>query len=192
MLNIHHAPIHWAVSLLSLSSLVSPAWGQPGAGYALLAWSGLEIQTVSHVAVLPQPGFDAAETQRLVHTESSHPGVISTQLRLALEYVELSLQRVATGGPSDGPGGWWEPAYVGYKLASVAHHGVGLQIAKTTWGDPVLAWEFKTIDDARAHWRNGLEAVGKTRSAKPGALGLVSQELNSALALIQQVLAVLP
>lgn len=192
MLNIRRVLFGWALALVGVISLPLPARGQPKAGYVPLAWSAPVVQTVSHVAIAPQPGFDTAETQLLVHTESANPLVIASQLRLGSEYIRLSVQRIVEGETQDGPGGWWEPAYVGYKLVSIAHHGVALQSSKTKWDDPLLAWEFKVINDARQHLRNGLENVGKTRSGQAGASQYVSQELNWGLAVVQEVLAVMP
>lgn len=145
-----------------------------------------------HVPVSPQPGLSTAEAARLVHTESDKSAVIAAQLRLGSEYVRLGLRRLAAGELQDGATGWWEPAYLGYKLVSVAHHGVTLQISRSTWKDPLLDMESKKLDAARAQMRNALESANHVRAGDGGAVSYAMRSLNDSLALVQQALVLLP
>jgi hypothetical protein len=170
----------------------------------LLIWSAAALvftmgapSTVraDHVAVNPQPGFNTTEASDLVHTENSNPAVIAAQLRLGVRYVRLSQQRVAAGQLQEGPEGWWEPGFLGYKLVSSAHHGIqlgGEKAKKVVVSDPMLPWESKTINEARAHLRNGLEYTNHVKANEPGAADYAIQELNVGIALVQRVLAVMP
>jgi hypothetical protein len=153
------------------------------------------IAMADHVPVNPQPGFNTAEANELVHTESAQSAVIAAQLRLGVRYVRLSVQRVAAGQLQDGPGGWWEPGFLGYKLVSIAHHGIelsGEKAKKVAVADPMLPWEFKTINDARQRLRSGLEHVNHVKAEEPGAADYAIQELNAGIALVERVLVLMP
>jgi hypothetical protein len=147
-----------------------------------------------HVAVNPQPGFNTAEARELVHTESATSAVITAQLRLGVRYVRLSLERVGAGQLQDGPEGWWEPGFLGYKLVSSAHHGIelgGEKAKKVSMPDPMLPWESKTINEARQRLRNGLEHINHVKAGEPGAAEYSIQELTAGIALVQRVLGVM-
>jgi len=148
-----------------------------------------------HVAVNPQPGFNTSEARELVHTESSKAAVISTQLRLGAAYVRLGVNRLAASQLQEGREGWFEPAYLGYKLVSVAHHGIELseeKAKKLTMPDPLLPWQSSNIAEARQHLRLGIEHINHLKANEAGAVEYVIQELNLGVALVQRVLIVMP
>ncbi len=157
-------------------------------GMLALTWPTL----ADHVTVNPQPGFDAAEGDRLAHTDSDKPEVISSQLRIGTAWVRLGLQRIANGQVADGPQGWLEPATVGYHIITAAHHGIDYRRSKFRSSDPMLDWESKTINEARQHLRNGIERIEHTRAGEPGAFQYVTRELNRGLALVQRVQTIYP
>lgn len=142
-----------------------------------------------HVPVSPQPGFNTGEAARLVHTESDKNDVIAAQMKLGSAYVRLGVQRLTAGALQGGATGWWEPTYLGYKLVSIAHHGVEIQIARAKWKDPMLGMESKKLLDSRALMRNALENVNHITAGDDGAVAAAVQSLQNSLSLVQQAQA---
>jgi hypothetical protein len=144
-----------------------------------------------HVSVSPQPGFNAAEAARLVHTDSDKNDVMAAQLRLGSEYVRLGMRRLAAGDLQDGATGWWEPTFLGYKLVSKAHQGVEAQMSKSKVKDPLLSMEWKKLSDSRALMRNALESVNHIKAGEAEAIAAGVRSLNDSLVLVQQAKALL-
>jgi hypothetical protein len=153
------------------------------------------IATGDHVAVNRQPGFNTAEAAELVHTESAKPAIIAAQLRLGSAYVRLGESRLAANQLQDGPDGWFEPAYLGYKLISIAHHGLELseeKAKKIAVPDPTLRWQSTNIAEARQHLRLGIEYVNHLKADESGAPEYIIRELGLGVALVRRVLIVMP
>ncbi len=150
----------------------------------------------THVPVSPQPGFNTEEADRLVHLEHSkrtiRDGVIGEQLRLGVAYIRLARQRLATGQLDEGPTGWREPAYLGYKLISVGIHGLELKQGRHPLEAQMVKRNIDMLDLARAPIRTALDRAKRTSQGNAHDIALATEKIQEGLTLLQRAQAVIP
>ncbi|MEX2222031.1 MAG: hypothetical protein WEG40_09555 [Candidatus Rokuibacteriota bacterium] len=167
-------------------------------GTALLVAAGAPAPSAlaTHVPVSPQPGLDREEADRLVHLEHSKrtitQGVIGEQVRLGTAYIRLAALRLAAGQVEEGPTGWREPAYLGYKLVSGGIHGLELKLDKNPIEATITKRHIDLLDLARAPIRHAIDRAKHTRDGDPKDIAFATEKLQQGLTLLRQAQAVIP
>jgi hypothetical protein len=150
----------------------------------------------THVPVSPQPGFDAEEAGRLVHLEHSKrtitQGVIGEQVRLGIAYIRLGLKRIAGGHVEEGPRGWREPTYLGYKLISVGIHGLELKLGRHPDEAPMTKRHIDMLDLGRAPIRHAIDRAKDTSEGNERDIAFAIEKLQEGLRILQAAQVVIP
>lgn len=145
--------------------------------------------SATHVPISPQPGFDPEEADRLVHLEHSKrsvlQGVIAEQVRLGVAYIRLATRRLAAGHTEEGPGGWREPAYLGYKLVSVGIHGLEVKADKYPAEAAWTRRQIKALDLGRTPIRHAIDGAKRTAEGNERDLQFAAEKLQEGLRLLQ-------
>ena len=173
-------------------------------GSLLLGATALLVSTVAstggvhatHVPVSPQPGFDTEEADRLVHLTHSKrtitEGVIGEQIRLGIAYIRLGAKRLAAGQLEDGPAGWRDPTYLGYKLVSVGIHGLELKMGRHPAEAPMTKRTIDKLDLGRAPIRHAMARAKRASQTDQTEIAFVSEKLQEGLKMLQAAQAVIP